>query len=583
MKAEGVFDYSKSASAYLNQVPELEGHKHPSNGKNSFEWKGWVYVPTIVGVFRWKNGTTQNVTPGRGGVSDFTTPIGPIGAITGDSERLYAVTQPFKTSQPKNIVAPAATRMYLDPTDIHPADNASDWGLDPQQDLSGFDAAGYLYVGSTRPWHRMFFELDPLANSVGYGTTFSGRKIDSAQHWNGTTWVSETDYVDYTSIRTSSANLPSTMGQSGDIWFSGPIPSAWVVSGTAGTGGITLNSSYYWRRFSFNGAWTSSIIIRRIIAGVHEAGSVFTTFGTTDLQVDNGGAQFVLSMTEEQGRGVVWQTMWGWQPIEQTQSDGTNTYNTGGAQPVGCMAVVQPNVLRSGPTGARWLFVGLQNSNKLCPLGHNADPTEDGPYMQVLYSVGENSLTAHHKALLVLPDSDCGLPYVTKVLQEINFDVDGITPSSDLTMFYRVDGGAWTTVGSITTLPHRMTAGSEPSGLTFGLAVLVTLTAGLSVNLPRLTTLPSLRLWARPEMSELITMSVELDSETVLPGQSDRRINKTSYAALKALQSSTVSVSYVDVDESTDNVHLQQVAKRVIHNADNLPRVVADVILSVVP
>jgi hypothetical protein len=648
MSAEGAFVYDLNASAYLNQIPELEEHRHPTNGKNSFEWKGWVYIPTIIGVFRWKNGTTQNVTPGLGGQSDFTTPIGPVGGFAGDTERLFAVTQPFKVSQPKNIVAPAPTRMYLDPTEIHPADNASDWGLDPQQDLNGFSAAGYLYVGATKPWHRMYFEIDPQANTLAasatgtatgsgattmtdsgaawatnqfaghvvtmgnstatvtsntstvltfsawspvspttgiYSIQYSGLKVDAVDYWNGATWTAETNYVNYTSVRAGSATLPSAFGQSGDIWFSGPVPSNWAVSGTAHvvSGGITLNASYYWKRFSFNAAITNSVIIKRTIAGIHDAASTFTAFGTTDLQIDSGGAQFVLSMTERQGEGVVWQTMWGWQPFEQTQSDGTNTYNSGGSQPIGCLGIVQPNKMRSGATGTRWLFVGGYNTNMLCPLGHAEDPTEDGPYMQVLNSVGQNGLTAARKAILVLPDSDCGLPYVTKVLQEVNFDTDGITVASDIEVFYRADRGAWTTVGDVTVLPHKMTAGSEPSGLTFGLAVVVTLTESTYVVLPRLTTLPSIRLFARPEMSEVITMSVELDAETVLPGQSDRRVNKTSYAALKALQSNTVSVSYSDVDESTDNVHVQQVAKRVTHSGENIPVAVADIVLSVVP
>lgn len=583
MKAEGIFDYNKKAAAYLNQAPELEEHRHPTNGKNSFEWKGWVYIPTNVGVFRWKNGTLQNVTPGRGGQQDFTTPIGPIGGFAGDTERLYAVTQPFKVSQPKNIVPPAPVRMYLDPTDIHPADNASDWGLDPQQELNAFSAAGYLYIGATKPWHRMYLEIDPIANSLAYGTTYTGLSIDAADYWNGTTWVAETAYMDFTRVRSSSVNNPSTMGQSGDIWFTGPVPSTWAVSGTAGSGGITLNTSYYWKRFSFSGAISNSIIIKRGIAGIHDANSTFTGFGTTDLQVDNGGVQFVLSMTEEQGKGVEWQTMWGWQPHEQTQSDGSTTVMAGGTQPVGMVAIVQPNKLRSGPTGTRWLFVGLHNTNYLCPLGHNPDPTEDGPYMQVFNSVGENSQTATRKAILVLPDSDCGLPYVNKSLQEVNFDTEGITVASDLEVFYRVDGGAWTTVGDVTVLPHRITAGSEPSGLQFGLAVVLTLSESTYVRLPRLATLPAIRLYARPEMSELITMSVELDSEMVLPGQSDRRVNKTSYAALTALQTNATSVPFSDADEQTGYVHVQMAAKRIMHNAENIPRVVADIILSVVP
>lgn len=584
MKAEGVFDYDKKAAAYLNQIPELEEHRHPMNGKNSFEWKGWVYIPTIVGTFRWKNGVTQNVTPGRGGQADFTTPVGPIGAFTGDTERLYGITQPFRTNQPKNIVAPAPTRIYLDATNSGAVDSVSDFGLDPTQDLNGFSAAGYLYLGSTKPWHRMYVEMSPTANSVAYTTTYTGLRIDAAEYWNGSSWTAETHWVDYTRVRTNRANDPSSMGQSGDLWFPDVMPTDWVIGGTnSAGGGVTLNASYYWRRFSFSGAIANSIIIKRIIAGVHNANTGFAAFGTADLQVDHGGAQFVLSMTEEQGKGVVWQTMWGWQPIEARHSDGVSNYWVGGAQPVGCMAIVQPNALRSGPTGTRWLFAGLHNASMMMPLGHGSDPTEDGPFMQVLNAVGANGLTANRKAILVLPDTDAGLPYITKVLQEINFDTSGITVASDIEAFYRADGGAWTTVGDITTLPHRMTAGSEPSGTTFGLAIVITTTEALYATLPRLSTLPSLRLYARPEMSELITMTVELDSETVLPGQSDRRVNKTSYAALKTLQTSTVSVSYSDVDESTDNVHVLQIAKRVIHNAENIPRVVADLILTVVP
>lgn len=580
LKAEGAFVYRRNKGAYLNDIPELEEHRHPRNGRGSFEWKGWVYIPTIVGVFRWRNGQVQNVTPGHGGQQSFATPIGPIGWFTGDTERLYAITEPFKVNQPKTVTGTPPTRIYIDPNNTGAADASSGWGLDPSTDLKGFGATGYLYLGSTVPWHRMFVEIDPVANALAWST---GLYIDVAQYWNGSSWVSRLPVIDYTHVRNTTNKNPASLGQTGDLVFNDVPPSDWAKGGTVGGVQGTVDSSYYWCRFSFSAAITSSTIIRRIIAGVHDANSVFSTFSTVDLQTEHAGAQFVLSMTEMQGKGVVWHTMWGWQQPETTSGDGITDFTVGGAQPTGALGIVQPNTMRAGPTGTRFLFVGLHHRDYLCPLGHAADPTEDGPGMGLIVAAGTNGITSNRRNVLVFPDTDLGLSTATKVLSEINMELENIA-ASDITLYYRVDSGPWISAGNVSGFPHKLTAGSEPSGNKFGLAVVVAPSVpGNFVRLPRIQVLPSVRGFTRPELAETISMSIVLEAEQLLPGQSDRRAAKTSFATLKTLQTSAVSVPYTDDDQTTDYVHVMQVTKRFIHNAEEEPKVICDLILSVVP
>mgnify|MGYP001216056908 CR=1 FL=1 len=117
----------------------------------------------------------------------------------------------------------------------------------------------------------------------------------------------------------------------------------------------------------------------------------------------------------------------------------------------------------------------------------------------------------------------------------------------------------------------------------FGLAIVIT-TTNLTTQgsgLPRLTTLPTLRVQPHPEMTELITMTVELEPEETLPGKSDRRSAKTAYAALKALETRTSSAPYVDVDESSDYIFVLQASKKIVHSSDQQPKVVADLVIAV--
>jgi hypothetical protein len=579
MKAEGAFTYKRPKGQYTNEIPELEEHRHPENGRGSTEYKGWVYIPTVIGTYRYRNGQTQDVTPGRDGVQEFTTPIGPIGWFASDVTRLYAITKPFKVNQPKNV-DDVVNKVYIDYDNAGSIVVVGDWNLDPETDLDTLTAAGYIYLGSTVKWHRMFIEMDAVLNTLA--GSYSGLYIDTAEYWNGSAWTTRSNLRDYTRVRDTSAKFPSSLGQSGDLYFDSEIPSDWDTGGTTPLGADAgTTNEMYWCRFSLSDAISDSVIIRRIIAGVHSTEHAMTPLTTSmEMSADHGGMQFVLTAVDGPNGGVLWRTLWGWQRAESVLPDDNGAradYGAGGAQPVGACAIVQPNALRAGPTGHRFLFVGLQHISYLCPLGHVSDPTEDGPNQQ-LYG----GTARHH--WLVFPDTDCGLPAVDKTLQEVDFDLSSDIVGANVDVFYRVDSGAWTRLGDADPLPVKATAGSEPTGLTFGLAIHVYFENNVrAVALPRLRSMPVLRVQPRPEMAETITMSVELSAEKVLRKKVDRRSAKSSYGALKTLQEQATSVAFVDVDESTDNVHVLQVSKRARLNSHNHPTVVADIVLSVVP
>src|SRR3990167_5440732 len=484
--ASCAFVYNKSEQAYINEIPELEAHRHPNNGKGSVEWKGWVYIPTVIGVFRWRNGQVQNVTPGRFGQQAFETPVGPIGWLTGDTERLYAVTTPFKVSQLKQVVG-GQTSIYVDYNNIGTALGTPDYSLDPTYDLDTLTAAGYIYLGSTQPWHRMFIEMDAYYNTLNGSN--SNLWIDTAEYWNGSAWTARSELSDFTRTRDTSTKEASSFAQSGDLVFKSPMPTDWAVGGTAPAG--ALSTSYYWCRFSLNAGISNSSIIKRVIAGVHVSSKVFNAFPSNlDFGIDAGLVQFVLSMKEEAGKGIIWQTMYSWMQHEttSTRTTGGASFNTGGAQPVGCISIIQPNRLRAGPTGTRFLFVGGHNNNYICPLGHTTDPTEDGPYMQGY--AGQD-----RRAILILPDTDLGLPNITKSLREIDFKLEGITLNDTyVQVYYRTDFGNWTSAGSMpSVMPIKLPTGSEPSGLTFGLAIVLKLDTAKYIRLPRIDRLPLLR------------------------------------------------------------------------------------------
>lgn len=602
MKSEGIYTYDTNAAAYLNQAPELLKHKHPDNGKNSFYWKGWVYVPTIVGLLRYRNGVIQDVTPGRYGTQEWDTPVGPIAAITGDAVRLYAITRPFKINMPvwSDVNADLAVEVVTDAFDEGVFVNNTDV-VDGNPDtflstnsvygtvLGTFQ--GHIYVGCKEPFHRIHVELAPPV--LGEWTPPDATTTMNVEYWNGSGWVQFGKPIgDYTTGRLSSADHTTTLFQTGDITWTN-IPNNWALAAP------NLDSTMYWVRLQPS-QFPGDINIEEFMVGPHVAGSTLAFNDSTENNTDHGGVVYVLSAKEVPNVGMVWNTLWAFnEPTNQDSlipaPNGTNWH--GGAQPVGYSSIVLPKDFRSWITGDRFLYVGMFNVSYLCPLGNKSDPTVRAPFTPKLGLSASGETLAN---ILVLPDTDMGMPKTPKALHDLDFDLYSAIGTSEinaaltdgLTVFYRVDFGDWVKLTQLTSVaanrPWRFARGSEPVGKTFGIAFVycapnnVQEAWDLRIMNPRISAQP------KPKMRELITMTVELDVDnTLFAGYTTRTEAMAQWANLKALCNpaiTSVSVPFVHFDGSTTyNVDVLQVTQRVSFNGDELPTLVADIIMAEVP
>lgn len=566
----GAFSYRSDKGGYLNAIPELEKHPHPDNGKGSFYWKGWVYIPTIIGLLRYRNGAVQDVTPGKDGVHGFETPIGPLAWVTGDATHLYAITRPFQQFEPTTVanestsfpvaLMSGAFVLQATPFDGNPATGYN---------VGNMNVGDSLYIGGDIQFHRVFLGMA----GIGGGSGNSAGSTLTVKYWNGSAWATLTGVQDYTIGRSSSAVAHSSLYKSGNfVWNT--IPPDWV------TGGPTGGAGKFWIQLTVAGFdITNFTYIMSVLLGIHQASITMTPAESTqEVAVDHGGTVFVLS-GQDAGGVFTWDTTWAFtHPDTTVLSEATVS---GGAQPVGYCAVVEPYDINCFITGERYLYVGMEHVSYLCPLGNKPDPTENGPTQQYM-PVSTDSVRRNQ--IIVLPDHDCGIPFHQKTLEDIDFDLDANIAPTDIELFYRVDSGAWTSLGVPTSFPFKLTPGTEPTGTTFGLAFFINGANGRNTRMRRFTSVPRIHVQPRQDMTETVTVEVELQGEKRVKGQQDRRPGLVSYAALNALAVNHPPVKFRDVDSETDEwVHVTSVTKKVSYNSDNTPNITASIVLALTP
>lgn len=587
-KSDGVFIYSKRLLTYINVTPELNHNRHPSNGIGAYLWENWVYIPTVIGLLRWKDGIVQDVTPGRGLIQDFETPGLPIAWICGDSNRLYAITKPYQLNAPlnvKNIVS----KFGIDKTGTGVVDfgqtlNEFDGDHQTFIDLLGFNLNGFMYLGYTQPWHRAHFDIGTgMAQAAGAGSTEL-----AAQVWTGAAWVNEDIVFDGTMGWLSTDADPTTFSHGGDVVV-GMINPDWATGGTAtGGGGSVLDNTMYWRRYRFKGAAVPAVSfgVHEIDIGIHSPNALIPLM-TGELQNDHGGVVYVLSMTDEQGAGPLWRTLWAFTQPDHLYQDSGSDLGFGGPSKVGWCGIVQPEFLRAKTEGDRHLFIGMQSISYLCPLGNRPDIT-NVPYLQWdAWPAADGPASAFDVGprmhAIILPDADFGLPQHQKTLTEIEFDPYEGFDLSSCEVYYRVDRGAWVFAGfaddQSPDMPIVMSPGGEPTGKEFAIAIVFDGTAQTPLHLPRIRDIRA-RVQPRPEMSEMLQLTVELEPETVEPNFTDRRSAHSRYVDLRSLQTTGSSVSLVGLDGATVYAQVLQVSQKSILNKDAVPRLVADVFLS---
>jgi len=584
MKPEGVFKYDTALAFYANEIPELEQHRHPDNGRGSFEYKGWVYIPTVIGLLRWKNGITQDVTPGRGGTQSFDSPIGPIGFMTGDANRMYAVTQPFMVNQPQLAEATIKEFGYNTTTDapITKTTDVFDGDRDTSVALTGLTTSGRLYFGAAEQFHRIKLQFD----STVFAAATGGAKVvveiwaDTDNDGVGDAWVTRDVLYDGTRGWSNTDADPTTLHQTGDIVF-GPLVHVSTGEPIWGTDGnlfdASLTAGLYWARLSISTNLSVGGVLEEVDFGLHVS-TAFEPMHTSEIANDHGGVCYVLSMTEEQGRGVVWRTMWAFSVPDMLR----DTTRYGGAQRIGACKIVQPGFLRSHITGDRYLFIGMQNISYLCPLGNHPDPTNQ-PYGQWYPYTGEGFDGGVRPCAVVLPRTDFGLASTVKVFKEIEFQTSGVDLSG-VEIWYQVDGAAWVFAGYADDLtpnmPFVFTAGAEPAGYDFAVALSYEADTERVLKLDRFYEI-TLRAQPRPQMAETIRLTIELEYDQKLPGAIRRQSPHNAYAAFKTLQDSQVTVPFRNISGDTEDVHVLQVSQRASFNPNSKPKLFADLILAV--
>jgi hypothetical protein len=547
LKAEGVYTYHKNQGAYMNEIPELERHLNPRNGRGAIAYKGWLYIPTVIGLFRWQQDLTENVTPAKDQPISQITPTGPIGFLAGDTEALYTWNEPFRTHQNKNIDQPTAA-VYIDPDGSAPADPGTDPRLDIPVDLNGLQTTGALYIGSTSRWHRVFLEVDQYDNGEKFSSASSGLSIVSIERWTGSSWVAETPFIDYTRKRKQNAFVSSSLAVDGNIViYTNLFNNTWVNGGSVGGTQGTLSSSYYWRRIKFNTAINQPLIIKRILIGVHDA-QVDKLPTNDNPERDEffaaGGLQSVLRF-EDRGARSVWQTLWGFTQKPLFQGNDGGTIYCGGATPTGVASIIQPNVFRSDVSGSRWLFLGGYHTNYVCPLGNVSNPSEaPGPH----YISADTTPYFY----IELPRTVFGIVDVPKYVVEMivpDFRVDWALFNRTLIVRHRVfDDPAAEIVSTVInetsgTVPYYVNSavsyirfekqritGNYTSRIRIQNLYGFDFTFGLILSGPsrRLEKMPKLRTIVfralpKPNFVESVSMSLEADDDTILPYQTVRR------------------------------------------------------------
>jgi hypothetical protein len=536
LKAEGVYTYHKNQGAYMNEIPELEKHTSVRNGRGSLAYKGWLYIPTVIGVFRWQQDLTENISPARDLPVTKFTPKGPAGWLAGDTEALYVWNEPFLIQQNKNTASPSV-KSYLDPDGTAPSDPGGDPTLDNPVNLNGTTTAGSLYIGSVSKWHRVYFEMDPYDN----GLKHAGLQVASVSYWNGSAWVDES-FIDYTTKRPTNTANPNTLSRDGNLIMKTNLFNAvWIPGGNVGGNQQTLSNSYYWRRIKFTANINVDIIINRILVGTHD--EVFDMIpdpvsGNLDEFFGAGGVQSVLRF-EDRGAKSVWQTTWAFSSKPELTISGNS--KAGGATPTGCAAIIQPNVLGADAMNSRWLFLGGFHTNYLCPLGNGPNPAEapgphtitpeTSPYFYIelprtvfgLVDVPKIPIEAivpsyrkdwkyFSRALIVRTRSfsQTDDEYVTTLVQETSGNDAGTK------LGYRRTGVDTTS----SNLTSRMLI-SGIDGLEFVFGFVFNSTQQTLESLPRLRTIV-LRAIPKPKFSDVVQLTLELDDDTVLPVQTVR-------------------------------------------------------------
>lgn len=587
LKADGFFIFSKSSLLYENEIPELDTHRHPENGKGAFLWKDWVYIPTVIGLLRWKNGIVQDVTPGRGQTTDYETPGTPIAYLTGDMTRLYAITKPYQINQPVNVEA-TVSKFGIDLTGSGVIDTSQSTHVFDGDDttyatLTGLTTSGAFYIGFENQWHRAHLDF-----TTGFSQTTGSTNPTITEliphFWNGSAWVEENLAFDGTMGWDSTDDDPHTLHQDGDLVV-GMIDPSWTKGGDHG-----LDSTLYWRKYTVgNQNAQGTCKVYQVNIGIHSPEALEPLL-TGEIQTDHGGTVFILSMTEEQGTGPLWRTMWAFDAPDVLYTASNFNFGLGGSQTAGALGVIQPNFLMSREDGSRHLFVGMGGISYVCPLGPRSDPT-NVPYLQ-WDAWGVDPTDANNGSqynvgprihAIVLPDADFGLPQHQKTLTEIEFDSYEGFDNSSCEVYYRVDRGAWVFVGFADDfspdMPMVLPEGAEPQGKEFGFAIAWDGDASRPLRLPRIRDIRA-RVMPRPEMSEMLQFSVELDPEQTEPGFIDRRSAHNRYEDLKLLTTLGPSVAVTTLDGATRYGNVLEINQKSNFNSDGMPKLVAEIFMA---
>ncbi len=596
MKPEGVFKYDSGKALYVNEIPELYEHRHPDNGRGSFAYKGWVYIPTIIGVLRWKNGIVQDITPGRGGMQGFDSFIGPIVSMAGDADRLYALVQPFNINQPQASDQPAkhyASSMTGGAPSAASEANVFDGDDTTYDDISTLTTAGALYFGSSQELHRLHLQFTMTGITGVFGNQVTNGATLIAEVWvgngaGGGSWVAKTVLYDGTRGWDNTDNDPTTLFQPGDIVF-GPRVDA--VSGedtwTTDANLVTpqLAAGFYWMRLRLSANVRGTVHLEEVDFGLHSANALEPLL-TTEVANDHGGIMYVLSMTEEQGRGVIWRNMWALAVPDITRQSG-RMY--GGPQRAGVLKIMQPGFLRATSTGDRYLFIGLQNLSYLCPLGNHPDPTAQ-PYEQWYPYTGSGFDNGTRLIVAATPSTNFGLSSELKSLKEIEFRSEGVDLSG-VEIWYRTDFGAWQFAGfaddcltgdpPVPGMPFVFAGGAEPFGIHIAVALAYEADSKLPLRADRFFSI-FVRAQPRPEMAETIRMTLELEYDQVLPGSIKRSSPHLAYEALQDLQERGTSAEFRNISGDIEYVHVLQVMEHATWSVNNKPKLTVDVIMAIV-